>query len=323
LDSGFGDIEEQILKILIADDDLTSRTILNGALKKWGYDPIVVIDGKAAWEIMQEPDAPKLVILDWNMPELDGIEVCRRIRANATSDPQYVILLTSRGEKGSVVEGLDAGANDYITKPYDNAELRARIRVGEKMVELQSELIKARDALEHEAMHDALTGILNRRAILDMLEKELSRAQRQGTGISVGLCDLDHFKLVNDKYGHQVGDETLCGFVRTIQGNLRSYDAIGRYGGEEFLIIATDLRGSAQGENLYERLCACVAANPIPTSAGNIPITVSIGAVRWPFCSTVDDMIAAADSALYQAKKEGRNRAVYAGVPECCAVDSD
>jgi two-component system, cell cycle response regulator len=314
-------METQHLKILIADDDLTSRTILNGALKKWGYDPIAVTDGNEAWEIMQEPDAPKLVILDWNMPELDGIEVCRRIRANTTSDPQYVILLTSKGEKGSVVEGLDAGANDYITKPYDNAELRARIRVGEKMVELQSELIKARDALEHEAMHDPLTGALNRRAILSMLEKEIVRAQRQGTGISIGLCDLDHFKLVNDKYGHQIGDETLCGVVRTVQNNLRSYDVVGRYGGEEFLVIATDSRGPMQGENLYERLCARVAANPIPTSAGNIAITVSIGAVRWPFCSTVDEMIAAADSVLYQAKKEGRNRAIYAGIPEFCTVN--
>lgn len=255
------------MKVLVAEDDLTSRNILTTVLKKWGYDPIVVNDGSAALEILQKPDAPGLVILDWAMPELDGVDVCRRIRESDTSNPPYVILLTSKGEKRDTVQGLHAGANDYISKPYDSDELHARIGVGRKMVELQSELIRTRDALAYKAMHDPLTGVLNRRAILDALGKELARAVRHGEGLSIGLCNLDHFKQVNDRYGHQMGDETLCACVETIQSNLRSYDFVGRYGGEEFLVVTPETRGSAE-EGIYTRLCACVAEKPIATSSG-------------------------------------------------------
>lgn len=298
-------------KILLAEDDLTSRTILTATLKKWGYDTIVTSDGRAAWEALQKLDEPMLVILDWHMPDMNGLEVCRRIRERDTSLPPYIIILTIRGETADIVKGLEAGANDYVSKPYNNEELHARIEVGLRMLKLQVDLQEANNALTHLAMHDPLTGILNRRAILNALDKELARARRQATVVWVGLCDLDHFKQVNDRYGHQAGDEVLCEFVRTVQSNLREYDLIGRYGGEEFLVVASTPQGCEEGK-LYERLHARIAGSEIVTKKGRISITVSIGVAASTGADTVNDLLAAADSALYQAKEGGRNRVVYA-----------
>jgi diguanylate cyclase (GGDEF)-like protein len=206
---------------------------------------------------------------------------------------------------------LGAGANDYIAKPFDSEELQARVRVGQRMQELQSSLREARDALAHQATHDPLTGILNRRAILDRLSAELSRAKRENGKLSVGMCDIDHFKKINDTYGHQAGDEALIAFTRCIQGGLREYDCLGRYGGEEFLVIAPGAKG-LNDKSLYERLCARVAETEIKTKSGPISITVSIGVARGTGQSTPDALIVASDEALYQAKTGGRNRVAYA-----------
>jgi two-component system, cell cycle response regulator len=298
------------MKILIAEDDFTSRSILRAIVEKWGFDPVVTEDGSAAWEILQAPDAPRLILLDWNMPGMDGLEVCRRLRENESSNPPYVILLTARGEKGDIVHGLEAGANDYVAKPYDNEELQARIRVGQRMLELQSHLVEARDAVVHQATHDPLTEILNRRAILDRLGQEISRARREAGSLSVGMCDIDHFKNINDTHGHQAGDEALVAFTRCIQDGLRGYDSFGRFGGEEFLVVAPGSMGH-RGESLYERLRAAVAGAEISTNAGKISLTVSIGVAPATGQSTVDALLAAADAALYQAKAEGRNRVAY------------
>ena len=302
------------MKILIAEDDFTSRGILTAVLKKWGFDPVAAEDGSAAWNLLQQPDAPGLVLLDWNMPGMDGLEVCRRLRANDSRNPPYVILLTARGEKGDIVRGLEAGANDYVAKPYDNEELQARIRVGQRMLELQSHLMEARNALVHQATHDPLTEILNRRAILDRLAQEISRARREEGSLSVGMCDIDHFKAINDAYGHQAGDETLIVFTRCMQERLRDYDSFGRYGGEEFLVIAPGSMGH-RGESLYERLRSRVADAEIQTNAGKVSLTVSIGVAPGTGLSTVDALLAAADAALYQAKADGRNRVAYAVSP--------
>jgi two-component system, cell cycle response regulator len=298
------------MRILIAEDDLTSRTMLMAIVKKWGYEPVAVIDGSAALAALQEEGAPQLAILDWNMPGMNGLDVCRKLRESNPADPPYIIFLTSRSEKDSIIEGLEAGANDYVIKPHDNGELLARIRVGQRMLEMQNAMNVAKNALTHQAMYDSLTGILNRRAILETLQKEMCRAMRQGSALSIGMCDIDHFKLVNDNHGHQTGDDVLCGFVHTIQNSLRNCDFIGRYGGEEFLIVAP---GSLGGEDvLYERLRARVAEQGINTRSGEISVTVSIGVVRVTAASTVDDLLAAADAALYHAKNSGRNRVVYA-----------
>jgi diguanylate cyclase (GGDEF)-like protein len=299
------------MQILVAEDDVTSRTILSSVLKKWGYEPIAVGDGISAWRIMQKSDSPVLAILDWEMPGMDGVEVCRKIRKNRSSNPPYLIILTARGEKADIVRGLDAGANDYVSKPYDSDELRARIKVGRRMLELQAQLLEAKELLAHEAMHDSLTGALNRKAILDGLEKEMKRAERRNSKLSIGLCDIDHFKKVNDTYGHQVGDEVLRLFVREIQSDLRGYDLLGRYGGEEFLVVAPDSTGTFE-EGLYERLRARIAGRRMAFKTGSFCITVSIGVAGAESGATVEEILAAADAALYLAKDEGRNRIVYA-----------
>lgn len=299
------------MKILVAEDDLTSRTILTAVLRKWGFDPVAVEDGEKAWQVMLGTDAPSLAILDWSMPGMDGLEVCRKIRELETPNPPHIIILTAKGEKTDIVKGLNAGANDYVSKPYDNEELRARVTVGKRMVELQMALLKARDILAHQAMHDPLTGALNRRAILDGLNKELDRAKRQNARLSIGLFDIDHFKTVNDTYGHQGGDDVLCALVDAIQSSLRGYDLFGRYGGEEFLMVAPNSSGSGE-ERLYERLREQVADLRIPTRAGEARITVSIGVTGVIGDAKADALLAAADAALYRAKDDGRNRVVYA-----------
>jgi diguanylate cyclase (GGDEF)-like protein len=242
---------------------------------------------------------------------LDGLDVCRKIREKHIVNPPYLIILTARGEKADIVEGLDAGANDYVSKPYDSDELRARIGVGRRMVQLQTELLAAKDILAHQAMHDALTGALNRRAILDILDKELKRAERNQSKLSIGLCDIDHFKQVNDNYGHQAGDDVLCAFVKAIESGVRGYDRVGRYGGEEFLVVAPDSAGLAR-EGLYDRVRTKVEDLRVNTSAGEIGVTVSIGVAAAGTGENMDKLLAIADEALYRAKAEGRNRVVYA-----------
>ncbi|HSO46586.1 MAG TPA: diguanylate cyclase, partial [Rhizobiaceae bacterium] len=298
------------MNILIAEDDVTSRAMLAAVLKKWGVDPVVTEDGEAAWQAMQTPDAPQLVIVDWNMPKMDGMEFCRRVRQEQTSNPPYIVLLTSRGEMRDIVQGLDAGASDYITKPYHVEELQARLRVGRRMLDLQAELNKARNLFEHQALHDELTGVLNRRAIVEVLNKEVRRTDRSEKGLSIGLLDIDHFKAINDTFGHQAGDEVLVGFTRRLQQNLREYDHVGRYGGEEFLIVAPEDGGGPE-TGLYERLRAAVAQEPIPTSAGAISVTVSIGVAAAGGTQTLESVLAAADAAMYEAKCAGRNRVAY------------
>jgi diguanylate cyclase (GGDEF)-like protein len=260
-------------------------------------------------------DAPPLVLLDWNMPGLEGPEVCRRLRRRETSSPPYVVLLTSRGEKEDIVRGLDAGANDYIAKPYDVGELRARIGVGMRMLELQADLARVRDELAFRATHDALTGLPNRRAALEALEREVSRAGRESGELSLGVCDLDHFKNINDTWGHPAGDAVLVAFAKVVLGCLRPYDVLGRYGGEEFLLVAPGARPAAEG-GVFERVRRAVAQTPVATAGGVIFVTVSIGVAGLRSGESSDAFLSAADTALYRAKAEGRNRVCYAPAEE-------
>jgi diguanylate cyclase (GGDEF)-like protein len=300
------------MRILIAEDDFTSRAILTAALKKHGHETVTTVNGAEAWEAMQQPDAPQLAILDWMMPHMDGVEVCRRVRALETDQPPYIILLTSRDEKADIIAGLEAGADDYVAKPYDPRELHARINVGLRMIEMQAKLLEARNALAYQATHDPLTGAKTRRAILEALSRELARERREHNGLAVGICDIDHFKKINDMHGHLVGDETLCGVVRLLESSLRQYDFLGRFGGEEFVVITPGVKENGVG-SLYERLRTVVANNPIPTKAGNVSVTVSIGVAVLSGEEMADNLFAAADAALYQAKSEGRNRVCLAG----------
>jgi two-component system cell cycle response regulator len=305
------------MKILIAEDAPVSRRMLQGLLVKWGYDVVSVEDGDAALEKLKAPDAPRIALLDWMMPGQNGVDVCRALRKHRPLPYTYILLLTARDAKEGVVEGLESGADDYLTKPFDPQELKARIRVGLRLLELEDDLVQAREAMRFKATHDALTEIWNRGAILETLEREAWRSRREGISLGVLIVDLDHFKSVNDTYGHLAGDALLREVTKRMQMDIRPYDTLGRYGGEEFLILLPGCNGS-ETWNKAERLREAILRGPIATSAGNLKVTMSIGGVAtadWPEV-TANQILQMADSALYRAKEEGRNRTVMAGALE-------
>ena len=305
------------MKILIADDEPVSRRMLQGLLTKWGYDVVPVEDGKAAWERLNTPDAPRIALLDWMMPGRNGIDVCREMRAHRPEPYTYILLLTAKDAKESVVEGLESGADDYLTKPFHPQELKARLRVGLRLLSLEDTLVQAREAMRFKATHDALTGVWNRGTILETLDREITRSRRERTPLGVLIGDLDHFKLVNDTYGHLAGDSVLRETTRRMQACVRPYDAIGRYGGEEFLVLLPGCDASATADKA-EQLRAKVGQQPIETPAGPLRVTMSLGAVAtasWPD-ESANQTLQMADAALYRAKEEGRNRIVVAGKAE-------
>lgn len=297
-------------RVLVAEDDAMFRIILRRWLESWGYQVVVVEDGAQAWSVLQQEHPPELLILDWIMPEVDGTELCRRIRERQRGPYQYILLVTAKDDKQDVVRGLEAGADDYLTKPFDRSELRARLRVGNRILTLQDDLIQAREELRFQATHDVLTGIWNRGALLDLLHRELDRASRSQSPTGLMILDVDHFKIVNDTYGHLVGDVVLKEVVNRVSHVVRLYDLLGRYGGEEFLIVLPGC-GTDQIQLSAERIRAAIAGAPILAAGHKIPLTVSIGgAVANGGKSSDKDTLASADAALYQAKNAGRNRTV-------------
>lgn len=300
------------VKILIADDSVVSRHLLEATLRKWGYEVIVACDGAEALGVLQRQEAPALAILDWMMPGLTGLDVCRKIRQQLREPYIYVLLLTSKSQKEDLIEGMEAGADDYITKPFDQHELQVRLRAGKRLVDLQAELLAAREALREQATRDSLTHVWNRSAILDILSRELSRSEREGTALGVVIVDLDHFKNVNDRHGHLAGDAVLCEAARRMQGAIRQYDSIGRYGGEEFLILlpgCDEQTSFTQAERLRRQL----AQAEMSLNEASLRMTASFGVTcampgeSW----TQEALIRKADEALYLAKKLGRNRTEF------------
>ncbi len=297
------------MRILIAEDDPVSRRLLETFLVKWGYDVVVAGDGAQAWKVLQREDAPKLVVLDWMMPGMDGVQVCCEVRNRADRPYVYIILLTAKGHKEDIIEGIEAGADDYLTKPFDAHELRARLRAGRRILDLQEELVSAREALRVQATHDPLTGLWNRGAILDILRRELGRAQREGVPLGVVMADLDHFKRINDTHGHLAGDAVLQEATRRMRASVRPYDAIGRYGGEEFLIVVPAC-DAVSALHQAERLRASISGAPMKISQGLMPVTLSLGVAASGVAKDADAdlLLRAADAALYRAKNAGRNR---------------
>jgi diguanylate cyclase (GGDEF)-like protein len=242
------------------------------------------------------------------MPGVDGAEICHRIRARQKTPYQYVLLVTAKDDNADVVAGLDAGADDYLKKPFDRHELRARLTVGRRILALQDGLIRAREELRFQATHDVLTGIWNRRATLDLLQREIERAGRSQGATGLLMLDLDYFKQVNDTYGHLAGDAVLREVARRIMQVIRAYDFLGRYGGEEFLVV---LPGCDRTHALQsaERIRSVVAGAPVLADQLEIPVTISIGVTAVTANASEKEVLAVADEALYQAKSSGRNRA--------------
>ena len=283
---------------------------------KWGYEVIAVEDGAKAWQVLRQDDGPRLAILDWMMPEIDGVELCRRVRENLDAHDRYtyILLLTARAAKEDVVTGMKAGADDYVVKPFHPHELQVRIRAGARIIELQSEIVAARDQLQIQATHDALTGVWNRRAIIERLEHEISRAGREARPLAIAMIDIDRFKKVNDVHGHQAGDVVLREMAGRLTKLLRPYDALGRYGGEEFLAILPGC-GSQDAVALAERLRQAVASEEVSAGENTVPVTISLGVSCLAGADGADaaQLVRLADDALYRAKAAGRNRVELAG----------
>lgn len=290
------------MQVVIAEDDPVTRFGLDTVLREWGYQTVIVNDGQAALAALRAPQAPMLAVIDWLMPKLNGIDVCRQLRAEEENRYTYLIILTSKNDSIDVVSALHAGADDFVTKPFDLAELKERLGAGLRIVELQEKL---RDL----ASHDALTGLLNRRLIGEMLQHEVERTQRDGKPIAVMMIDLDHFKRVNDSHGHQAGDEVLREAARRIKSVLRTVDFIGRYGGEEFLAVLPGCNPDFALE-VAERMRATIASHPVFAMNISLNVTASIGvAVVIPDNQiSAEELLREADVALYRAKATGRNR---------------
>ncbi len=305
------------MRILIAEDDPVSRRVLQATLIKWGHEVTSCSDGPEAWRELQKDDPPSLLILDWMMPGMDGIEICRKVRQLGREPYSFILLLTAKSQKEDIIIGMEAGADDYITKPFDKNELKVRLRAGERILKLQGELIAAREALREQATHDPLTGLWNHASILDILKQELVRAKRQEISVGVVMIDLDNFKNINDTHGHLAGDKVLHETAQRIRAATRPYDHVGRYGGEEFLVILPGCDDS-NAIRLAERLCSCVNQEGIRFDEGLVKVSISLGIVTCYNTGEVkvNSLIKAADKALYQAKGTGRNRAMLGSLEE-------
>jgi diguanylate cyclase (GGDEF)-like protein len=297
------------VRVLVAEDNPVFQTMLRTMLTKWGYEVLIARDGEEAWNFLRCEGAPQLALLDWMMPGMDGVEVCRRVRTANREPYIYILLVSARTDAEDLVEGMEAGADDYVRKPLNAHELRVRLRAGSRILDLQKQLVQAREALRQQATHDGLTGLLNRVSILEKLDTELARAEREQLAVSVLMADLDRFKEINDTRGHLAGDAALRETAHRMKAAIRRYDSLGRYGGEEFVMVLPGCDGEAARAQA-NRIREAVSENLILYGAQYFQVTCSIGiASRSPAASSDGDaLVREADMSLYQAKDRGRNR---------------
>ncbi len=296
------------MKILIADDEFMSLHLLRTTLERAGYEVTAVDNGIHAAEILCRPDGPRLALLDWMMPKLDGPGVCREVRKLRNEPYVHIVLLTSKNSKQDVVAGLESGADDYLVKPFNPDELKARLRTGLRILKLEDSLVEARENMRYQATHDSLTSLFNRGIIMELLTRELSRTIREKGSTVLLLGDIDHFKQINDVHGHVIGDEVLREVSRRLLSSVRSYDFVGRYGGEEFLIVlnSCDPEGAMMRA---EEVRQAIEKSPVATTIGPVPVTMSFGVLiskDWgPL--PAEEMLREVDAGLYAAKAAGRN----------------
>ncbi len=294
-------------RILIADDKAINRRMLKSIIEEMGMESIEAHDGEEACRILKREDAPQIVLLDWIMPKINGLEVCRRIALERSQSQKYsyIILVTSKDEDDEINEGFLAGADDYITRPFNRNELRMRLRVGVRIVQMQRDLLKL--------LHwDPLTNALNRRTALERLDEEIKRSKRCQSPLSIAMLDIDHFKEINDTHGHLVGDMVLKEVVTRIFHSLCSYDLIGRYGGDEFILLFPNAK-LADATLTCNHIQNSFTHNPIISADLKLFVTVSIGVTAQNAASDLADaLIQHADAALYKAKRQGRNQVYLA-----------
>jgi two-component system cell cycle response regulator len=292
---------EKIIKVLIAEDNAVSAKILQKNILDWGYEVVLAKDGKEAWLALKS-EGIKLAVLDWMMPEISGIQLCQKIRENdhqgEDQEYTYIILLTAKDEQKDLIKGFSAGADDYITKPFHHLELKARLKTGKRIIDLQRQL-------QEQASRDGLTGLWNRKRMFRILDKEINRAKRNNLPVAIIMIDIDKFKAINDAHGHHVGDLVLQEVATILKKNVRNYDEIIRYGGDEFLAILPNC-SLAKAESIAERLRQNMSKHRISNHAFSLNITFSLGGTsteNHPKDVTAEEFIMAADEALLEAKK--------------------
>jgi diguanylate cyclase (GGDEF)-like protein len=297
------------MRILVAEDDPVSLRLLQAFLVEWGYQVTSVTDGEKALAVLQTPESPRLAILDWTMPGMDGIEVCREVRKRNKRPYIYILMLTAKAKKQDIVEGLESGADDYLIKPYDAHELRARLRAGRRILDLQEQLVSAHRLIEAEMSVDPLTGVWSRNVILDILKLQLNLSSQSGSPMSLVLANIDHFRDVTATFGPVAGDAVLREVVRRIRGAMRPPDSIGRTAGDEFAMVLPGCDAPAAA-SLAERFRARVDRRDIDTSEAMIPVTMSFGVVATlsEKALDLDPVWCLATQAVSRAKANGRNR---------------
>jgi len=290
------------MKILLVEGSYIERRKLGAYLTDWGFEHTAVGSGTEALKLLEGENPPDLALLDWHLPGLDGLDVMRRIRKLSQGTYVYTVMLTTKTQKQDRITAMEAGADDYLSKPVDPTELRSRINVGKRIIEMQQ-------SLRFAATHDLLTNLLNRSEILAALEREFARGGREAKPATVILADIDQFRRVNDTLGHAAGDETLKEVARRLKVDLRPYDVVGRYGGEEFLIIlpGCNLEHGARRADEIRRM---VSKDSIVTPFGASSVTVSMGLTitTGRRDRDVSEFLREADQSLCAAKKNGRNR---------------
>jgi len=305
------------MKVLVAEDSGFYQKLLPRFLQPWGFEAVVAANGVDAWKELSAPDAPRLALLDWVLPGVDGLELCRRIRSGDLGERYtYTILLTGNNDKTHLLEGMRAGADDFLGKPFDPCELQVRLLAGKRILDVHAELIQTRERLRYAASHDLLTGLWNRSEVIAFLNRELLRGRREKQPVGVILADIDHFKKINDTLGHAAGDEVLRKLAQRLRAELRPYDGVGRYGGEEFLLVlpGCDTEATLRRADEIRRTVCGIPATP------NTYVTISMGVAgaNEDYCCDSDLLLKCADSALYRAKELGRNRVQHSVCSAFC-----
>ncbi len=305
------------MKALVAEDDLSTRMLIKKIVENEGYEVLEAKNGYEGWKIFQkEKDDIYIALLDWMLPEMDGIELCRRIRKASVSHYVYILFLTSKRDVENIVEGLETGGDDYMTKPFARKELVSRIGVASRISVLEHKLNEANKKLHVLAITDPLTGLLNRRELFRRLENEIYRASREKKHYSLIIIDIDYFKRVNDTLGHTAGDMVLIEMSDRLKAEMRPYDIIGRYGGEEFL-VGVPVTEAESSKKIAERIRTSISGKPFQIGDNKLDITISLGLTsaipegkKKDISHILEAMIEGADSALYMAKDAGRNRVI-------------